>query len=323
MNWQNTLQENIPYVLKELEPILVRVREKKNVLDAKRPLSVMALNRIKHELNLEWSYNSNAIEGNTLTLNETRLVLEDGLTIKGKSFIEHLEISNHHDAIEFVEKMVKLGVGFTQTELRSVHQLVMQKIDKEFAGVYRSGAVRITGANFTPPQAFMIPELISDYVAFILENPLQLAPEILAAIIHHRLVWIHPFFDGNGRTARLFTNLYLMNSGFPPAIILKNDRKKYYEALNQANNGNFSKIVLLHLQAIERSLDLYLSTHPGNPEAYKPISDIVEEPSISYNQEYVSLLARQGKIDAYKEGNVWFTTQHAVEYYVANRKRKR
>ena len=119
-------------------------------------------------------------------------------------------------------------------------------------------------------------------------------------------------------------NLLLMRQGYPPAIILKNDRKKYYAALNKdrASSGSHARLLLLMMQAIERSLDIYLSMYPESEE-YKPISNIVEESALPYSQEYLSLLARQGKIDAYKEGRNWLTTEEAVVEYMANRKRKR
>ena len=155
------------------------------------------------------------------------------------------------------------------------------------------------------------------------ENPFELNDIELATIFHHRFVWIHPFFDGNGRTVRLLFNLLLMKEGFPPAIILKNDRKKYYDALNSANNGDYSKLLLLILQASERSLDIYLSSLNNTYDNYRPISDIVEEEKLPYGQEYVSLLARKGKIDAFKEGRNWLTTKEAVLDYIENRERKR
>ena len=116
-----------------------------------------------------------------------------------------------------------------------------------------------------------------------------------------------------------------MRKGFPPAIILKNDRKKYYTALNQANNGKYEKLTLLMIQALERSLDIYLSAYPSESleDDYQNISDIVEEPDIPYGQEYVSLLARQGKIDAYKDGRNWLTSKTAVKEYIEKRERKR
>jgi len=118
-------------------------------------------------------------------------------------------------------------------------------------------------------------------------------------------------------------NLLLMKQGFPPAIILKNDRKKYYEALNQANKGNYKKLMLLMCQAAERTLNIYISALPDSEYDYKFISDIVEEPGMPYGQEYLSLLVRQGKIDAHKEGRNWVTTKKAIEDYINNRERKR
>jgi Fic family protein len=145
----------------------------------------------------------------------------------------------------------------------------------------------------------------------------------LATVFYHKLVWIHPFFDGNGRTVRLAMNLLLMRKGFPPAIILKNDRKKYYEALNQANNSKYQKLILLMCQAQERTLNIYLNALPDNEVEYDTITTIVNEPSTPYGQEYISLLARQGKIDAYKEGCNWLTTKKAIDDYIENRQRKR
>jgi hypothetical protein len=114
-----------------------------------------------------------------------------------------------------------------------------------------------------------------------------------------------------------------MKLGFPPAIILKNDRKKYYDALNKANNGDYSKIVLMVLQALERSIDIYLSNLTNTYDDYQPISSIVSELDVPYGQEYVSLLARQGKIDAFKEGKNWYTSKDALNSYINKRERKR
>ena len=300
-----------------------RVFEKKKQLDNARPLPTIALQKLKESLFMEWTYNSNAIEGNTLTLNETKLVLQDGMTVKGKSLREHFEVTNHHDAIDYIETLVKPTYTLRERDLLDIHQLVMQRIDREFAGRIRNAGVRIMGANFVPPNAMRVPDFVRDLILWVNENPDKLSPLWLATVFHHRFVWIHPFFDGNGRTVRLAMNLLLMRKGFPPAIILKNDRKKYYEALNQANNGKYYKLALLMLQALERSLDIYLTTIPGAEENYVPISQLVEEPQMPYGQEYVSLLARQGKIDAYKEGRTWYTTETAVKDYIKKRQRNR
>ncbi len=118
-------------------------------------------------------------------------------------------------------------------------------------------------------------------------------------------------------------NLLLMKKGFPPAIILTNDRAKYYSALNEANKGHYYKLMLLMAQAVERTLNIYLNALPGSTLEYTEISNLVEEESLPYGQEYISLLARTGKIDAYKEGRNWLTTKEAVEAYIKKRKRKR
>lgn len=322
VEWIKHIENVLPESREALNANLTRIAEKKAKLDEQRPLPESALQRIKDGLYIEWSYNSNSIEGNTLSLNETRMVLKYGITVKGKSLREHLEITNHEDAILFVEQLAQKNESVTEQNLRQIHEIVMTKIEKEFAGRYRNGMVRIIGANFTPPNAAKISDLMQEYVAFVRNNPLKCSAIEMAAFMHHRFVWIHPFFDGNGRTIRLLMNLFLMQQGFPPAIILRNDRKKYYDALNQANSGKYEKLLLLICQAVERSLDIYLMTYPDSDE-YKPISMIVAEEQLPYGEEYISLLARQGKIDAYKEGRNWLTTSEAVAEYVANRKRKR
>ena len=311
------------YDFEGLDVYLKRIDAKKAELDSKRPIPSYALSRIKESLTIEWTYNSNSIEGNTLTLQETKMVIEEGFTIKGKSLREHFEVVNHQEAIEYVENLVNGQYKFNERDILDVHALVLQKIEKDFAGRFRTSGVRISGANFVPPNALKVPDLVEDLVNWINVESGNLHPIIKSAIFHHRFVWVHPFFDGNGRTARLLFNIILMKEGFPPAIILKNDRKKYYDALNKANSGDYSKLLLLVLQAAERSLDIYTSHLNNTYEEYQPIQHIVEEPEVLYGMEYVSLLARQGKIDAYKEGKNWVTTKSAVLEYVANRQRKR
>ena len=282
--------------LEELQPIIDRLYSKKSKLDSARPLPTSALQRIKTDLSLEWTYNSNSIEGNTLNLQETQMVLQEGITVKGKSLREHFEVFNHEKAIDYLYTLVKDDYQLRSIDILSLHGLVLRSIEDDFAGRLRNGGVRIVGANFTPPNANKVSGFLDELVDFVNINPLGLNDMVLTTIFHHKLVWIHPFFDGNGRTVRLAMNLLLMRKGFPPAIILKTDRKKYYEALNQANNGNYHKLCLLMLQAVERSLNMYINALPGhNYGDYEPISNIVAEPDVPYGQEYISLLARQGK----------------------------
>ena len=318
MDWKN-----YNYEFDGIDKYLARIAEKKSQLDALRPFPAAALKNIKENLTLEWTYNSNSIEGNTLTLQETKMVIEEGFTIKGKSLREHFEAVNHHDAIDFVESLVSSKYKLNAKDILTVHGLVLQKIEKEFAGRYRNAGVRISGANFVPPNSIKVDSYMAELIDWLNDETTSVNSIVKAAIFHHRFVWIHPFFDGNGRTVRLVYNLYLMKLGFPPAIILKNDRKKYYDALNKANNADYSKLVLLVLQALERSMDIYLSNLNNTYDDYQPISIIVNEPGVPYGQEYISLLARQGKIDAFKEGKNWYTSKDALNSYIVKRERKR
>jgi Fic family protein len=305
--------------VEDFRPTLDRIAQKKHALDAARPLPSSAILRVRDDLFLEWTYNSNAIEGNTLTLVETRIVLQDGITIGGKSLREHFEVINHNKAIDYLQELVDPNIQIRSIDLLHIHELVLKQIDDNFAGRIRNGMVRIQGANFTPPSPDKISDLIDDLISYSFDNPDSIDIGILAALFHHRFVWIHPFFDGNGRTGRLAMNLLLMRHGYPPAVILRHDRKKYYDALNHANKGNFSKIALMVLQAIERSLNLYLAIVPkmySTDDDYEPLSSIANEPDIPYGIEYLSLLARSGRIDAYKEGRNWVTSKRAIKEYL-------
>src|SRR5690606_8267888 len=222
MKWQD-----YPYNYEGLDKTLERIYEKKSQLDKLRPIPSYVLKSIKESMTLEWTYNSNSIEGNTLTLQETKMVIEEGFTIKGKSLREHFEAVNHQSAIDYIESLVSDSYVLTEKDILKTHELVLHNIEKEFAGRFRTSGVRISGANFVPPNALKVSEFISELIDWVNDSELNIIAK--SAIFHHRFVWIHPFFDGNGRTARLLFNLLLMQSGFPPAIILKTDRKKYYD----------------------------------------------------------------------------------------------
>ncbi len=303
----------------ELAPTFARLFDKLKRLNKHRPLSTGALQKIKEVLFVEWTYNSNGIEGNTLNLRETQLVLQEGITIKGKSLREHFETKNHEAAIHYLYRLVTKNYKLISKDILALHGLVMRSIEDEFAGRLRNGGIRISGANFIPPNAIKVSQLLEELIVFVAVNPVQLNVVEMATVFHHKFVWIHPFFDGNGRTVLLAMNLLLLKAGFPPAIILKNDRKKYYEALNQANKGNYQKLMLVMCQALERSLNIYLNALPNSDEDYQSITTIVNEPEVPYGQEYVSLLARQGKIDAHKEGRNWVTSKKAIIDYMKSK----
>ena len=301
---------------KEMHNTFERLIDKKEMLMKARPLPSIALSKIKEALSIEWTYNSNSIEGNTLTLRETQMVLQEGITVKGKSLREHFEVKNHEIALDHLYAMVGQEEVLNAKAVMELHSYVLRSIEDDYAGRLRTGGVRIAGANFIPPNARKVTDLFDQLFDFIHTNPQDLNTIELATVFHHKFVWIHPFFDGNGKTVRLAMNLLLMNAGFPPAIILSNDRKKYYVALNRANKGDYSKLILVMSQALERTLNIYLNALPDSADDYKEISDLVQEAAVPYGQDYISLLARQGKIDAYKEGRNWLTSKKAIEDYI-------
>lgn len=192
--------------------------------------------RIAQALELEYTFESNRIEGNTLTLRETDLVINEGLTISGKSMREHLEAINHAEAVEFVKEIVQNKTAFTERILLQLHHLILKSIDASNAGKYRQVQVMIKGSKHMPPQPFLVAKQMEDYFIWYQKNKKTLHPVLLAAEMHERLVTIHPFIDGNGRTSRLVMNLILLQHGFVIANI-KGDytnRMRYYEALEHA-----------------------------------------------------------------------------------------
>jgi len=299
--------------------ILSRLEEKKAILDKNRPLPKPVLLKLREQMIVEGTYNSNAIEGNTLTLKETRLILEEGLTIAGKSMREHFEATNHRDAILFLEKIIKKH-GIKEEDILAIHGLIMKNIEKETAGIYRRGQVRILGVPFLPPNYLKVPRLMDDLLEWISRNSEKLHLIELAALAHYRFVVIHPFYDGNGRTARLLMNLILMRGGYPFVTVLANDRKRYYNALAKADKGDFYPFINLMAQFVEKSLDLFLSAM-GKEESFVSLSQLAAK--TSYSLDYLSLLSRRGELDATKRGKVWFSTLGAIQKYKNTRKRKR
>lgn len=227
------------------------------LLNSKRPISKETLKSLKESINLEWTYNSNGIEGNTLTLRETQVVLE-GITVGGKSLKEHLEVINHEQAILFLDDLIKDKEPLTEWNIKNIHQLVLKEIDDDNAGKYRTENVRIKGANHIPPDYLIIPELMEN---LILNSKSwdKYHPIIKAALLHGELVKIHPFVDGNGRTSRLVMNLSLMNSGYVPVIIKKDKRLEYYNVLDKAHTtGNYTDFVKLVTELESEMLNKYL-----------------------------------------------------------------
>ncbi len=199
-------------------------------LDKRRPLTQGELQRLRDEFLIEYTYNSNAIEGNTLTLQETALVLE-GITIDKKPLKDHLEAVGHRDAFLYVEELVKNKIPFSEQIIKQIHTLVLMDRPED-RGVYRRIPVRIMGAYHVPPDPVLVPEQMERLVAEFVGNK-KLHPIERAALFHLKFEGIHPFVDGNGRTGRLILNLMLMQAGYPPINVKYSDRKRYYEAFDE------------------------------------------------------------------------------------------
>lgn len=288
---------------------LKRIEAKKRRLESKRPLSKRAVERLLEGFKLYHTYNSNAIEGNTLTLQETKVVIEEGITIGGKSVREHLEATNNAEAFDYIVKVSKKKEKIDNITVLKIHEIVTKGILPD-AGRFRTRNVRITGAKKSPPDFSKVPRLVDELLKS-LNNKRDAITN--AAYLHHGLAEIHPFSDGNGRVARLLTNLYLLRKGYPPIVLKKEDRLKYYEYLRAADSGDLAPFVDFIAKAVDESLMQYLSVFGGKDELL-PLKELAKQ--YPYSQEYLSLRARQGRLDAVKIGNVWHTTRRAVEEYI-------
>jgi len=287
----------------ELTELLRRVDQRKAELDVHRPLPPLTATSLREKLALDWTYNSNAIEGNTLTLRETKVVLEDGITIGKKSLREHFEAINHHDAIHFVDELVSKVEEINEWNIKNIHQLVLKNIDDSIAGSYRTSNVLITGAGFIPPDHLHLAEEMAGLIDWYKSDARDLHPIDRAAQLHTRFVEIHPFKDGNGRTARLLLNLELMREGYPVAIILREDRLEYFDALEKScvdrDYGDFTRMVA---RCVARSLDLYLEVVTGKKPAPLKLDDSEEQ--------YLSRISRLSDLE--RGGGAAFTFwQHA------------
>lgn len=235
------------------------IDEKKRRLDAARPLPKYTVQSLRGKLFLEWTYNSNAIEGNTLTLNETKVVLE-GITVGGKTMREHLEVINHRDAISYVEEIVHNTDPMSEWQIKNLHRLVLKGIIDEYAGIYRNQQVFISGAQHAPPAPYKIQEQMEQLLIWYHGAAQSLHPIARAAMLHAIFVGIHPFTDGNGRTSRLLMNLELMKAGYPPVIIKVENRLAYYNALDRAQTTeDYQEFIDLVADEAESTLNVYLN----------------------------------------------------------------
>jgi len=238
------------------------LRELLQQLDALRqkffslqPLPNKVLAKLQEHESVEWTHHSTALEGNTLTLRETQIVLE-GFTIGNKTLREHLEVVDHKEAINFLESCKKEVL--TEHLIRQIHSLVLKRSLPNQAGKYRTGQVFITGSRHVPPPGIEVPARMQELVREF--NSKSFTHSVCRATwLHWKIVWIHPFTDGNGRTARLMMNFSLMQDGYPPAIIEKEQRGKYLNALELADEGDLSELAVLIGVALKKNLERYIS----------------------------------------------------------------
>lgn len=247
--------------------LLEQVDDLKRCIDSFRPLDDAQVASLGRALMASYTYESNRIEGNTLSLQETALILEKGVTVSGKSLKEHLEVTGHAQAFDYVQDVARSDEPISQIVLRRIHQLVLGAVDRKHAGAYRTIDVAIAGSAHQPPPNYLVQERMDALFSAFEGQAGARHPVLVAAELHHQLVNIHPFVDGNGRTARLMMNLVLLRHGYPIANLSgeRDDRLTYYQALAAADAGEpdpFARLVLLAVRATALWMLPLISTTP-------------------------------------------------------------
>lgn len=290
--------------------ILKKILQKKQLLESYGSLPKSVLKNLEEWYRIELTYTSNAIEGNTLTRQETALIVEKGITVAGKSLVEHQEATNHANAFTYIQQLAeeKKREELTIQDILDIHKMILQKINDNDAGRLRSIPVRISGSTTVLPNPLKVPELMESFIHWLqtaTDHPVQ-----IAADAHYKLVSIHPFIDGNGRTARLLMNFILMQSNFPPAIIKKEERNRYLNALETGQTkNNLDAYYELIYDAVDRSLDIYLETASPQEQTMVPASfgqefytteDVAK--LLQVDPESVRRYVRSGQLKAVKLG---------------------
>jgi cell filamentation protein, protein adenylyltransferase len=299
-----------------LDPRLAqRLAEKKAQLDRRRPLTPAVVRRLQDDLRVLLTYHSNAIEGNTLTLRETQMIIEHGLTIGGHPLREYLEATNHAEAFTYLLTLADARTPISSDTILKLHHLVVQNtIDTP--GQFRTIPVSIRGARLTPPPARQVEGLVAEWVAWREGAGQAYNPLLRATIAHHGFLAVHPFVDGNGRAARLLLNLMLMRAHYPPALLLRDWRIGYLAALATADTGNYNPLANLIGRAVEAGLDLYLDACAAAAEEdEQPLAELAR--LTGYTSAHLGWLVRQGRLAAVKRGGRWYSTLGAIERYGA------
>ena len=224
-----------------LPQTLEQIDRCKALWDAAQPLPARLLTSLREDWEVTQTYNSNAIEGNTLTLAETKVILLHGVTVGGKLLNEHLEVLGHRDAMRLMMRLAQVQQPLEETSILELQRVILSRVQESDAGRYRTVRVRVTGSSRIFPNPLKVPELMTELVAQINAMLTRAEhPVLIAAAAHFGLVYIHPFADGNGRTVRLLMNLILLRHGYPPALLPVTKRLEYYAALEEANDGDMN-----------------------------------------------------------------------------------
>lgn len=293
-----------------MDDILNRLTAKKQQLDTYKPIPEELIKNLEEWFRIELTYTSNAIEGNTLTRQETALVVDEGITIQGKSLEEHLEAVNLAKAFDFIRTLTtKTKKDITNGLVLGIHRIILDKIDDANSGRFRTVAVRLKGSETILPNAAKVPELMNEFIDWLQNNNLD-HPIKMAVDAHFKLVSIHPFVDGNGRTARLLMNLILMQDGYPPVIIRKEDREEYIKSLEKGQTKNdLDDYYKFMFDSLDRSLDIYLEAVV--PEKVSVLGSNLDQrfyttddvaTMLKIDPESVRRYVRSGKLRAMKLG---------------------
>ncbi len=240
--YNNRFQDNDKYKIK---------------IDAYRPLNDDIVKQIQEYYRIGLTYSSNALEGNTLDLAETKVVLEDGLTINGKPMKDHLETLGHSDAFYELLNIAKTAT-ITEDNIKYLHKLFYKRIDEGNAGNYRNKSIIVTGSDIAFPKPDELPRKMNEFLQSISDMKLRLHPVEFSAMLHAKFVNIHPFIDGNGRVARLLMNLALLQAGYNIAIIPPVVRADYIRALQETNHNNFAPFINFISEMVLESQKEYL-----------------------------------------------------------------
>jgi Fic family protein len=243
-------------------PVLKKLDALKTKIADHRPLDAHMLKQVREYFRIGMAYSSNALEGNSLTETETKIVIEEGMTIGGKPVRDHLEALGHSEAYDLLFRLAK-SQDITEANVKELHRLFYYRIDAKQAGKYRKCRVIITGTGFIPPTPEGIPVLMELFIAGLSKTREEHHPVEFAAIIHKELVMIHPFIDGNGRVARLLMNLALLQAGYALAIIPPVLRRDYLDTLNKTHKGDDVPFIKFIAGACYESAKEYLRLLEG------------------------------------------------------------